>query len=119
MNITGTSKKRKYEQQKSILATKFRVKREEKFSNYFMNEDTIALAVKLDDIDDLLYVDTGSADLQVRLIKEIDRAKNFWLKPTFWRQSNVSLRKFNKGKIGFRTWPSLNTIRHKNGHLSV
>ena len=45
------------------MATKFKVKREEKFSNYFMNEDTIALAVEMKGIEGKLYVDTGSAEL--------------------------------------------------------
>ena len=55
----------------------------------------------------------------MRKKKEIDRNKNFWLKPTFWKKPNIKLDQLLHGSIGFRTWPSLNTIRKKGESLTV
>ena len=53
---------------------KFKVIREMMFSNYFMNEDTIALAIDDDaDGDGELFLDTGANPLSFRRKKHIDR----------------------------------------------
>ena len=69
-----------------MLNTKFRVVREMVFDNYFMNEDTIALAYS-DKKKGEYFLDTGANPLVFRKKSRIDKYKNFWLKPTFWSEN--------------------------------
>ena len=100
----------------SLLYKKFQIERSEIFDNYFMNEDTIALA-NIDD--DNLFLDTSTNPLRFIEKKKIDHKKNLYITPTFWsRGAGEKMRKY-EGPIGFRTWPDQNTIRivnstHKN-----
>ena len=92
----------------SLLYSKFRIQREFIFDNYFMNEDTIALA---NDDDENLFLDTGTNPLRFRKEKEIDKSKNFYIQPTFWARGPGEVVRKYSGNIGFRTWPANETIR--------